>query len=762
MTTKVDYTRTFAEVHLAELEYIKQKRVNMDLPTEKLECEYDRIQSKLENLHQENSNNKQRDNEVPRLDVRISTNTNLVGLAFSGGGIRAATFNLGLLQGLDKRGILRYCDYISTVSGGGYIGACLSSLLTNPDASIDSSSKKEHFPFRFRRDSESDQAEEVSYHLLSAPNTYEERKEVSYLRAAKNYLGLDGGLFSLDTWRFATMFLSGIFLINIVPIIFAILLGYGLYFAESFLIVDNNGFNQEASIANVYLLANILLQFIIYAFIVMMTIRAISVIFKINNSRLMANIQAYIGIASAIFAIAVGLVAFTFFIFLNQHGNIDQKIFHLLNYTLLGAIVFFTLSQLSSSNKLVQALLNGMLYLSLITIIPILFAQILRFMWTNRLLVSLDEFAQTYNLSFLENILSYLPYVGNIPLPLLVAVLLFAISCFININHISQHAFYRTGLSKTYIIKRKNNKIRPNEGIKLTELHTHHNGPYHLLNATLNLQGSKSRHLHGRGADYFLFSKFYCGAESTGYRNTEKYDNGKVELATAMAISGAAASPSMGTNSNALMGFYMILFNIRLNVWMPNPNPKYAGNRFILWPRYFLKEFFPINKENNPQVNLSDGGHHENLGIYSLLKRRCKLIIASEATSDPEYKLNDLANLQRKARIDLGINIELDMTPLHPDKNGNVQKQYVKGIINYPNDKDGVLFYIKTSMTGTESEDLISYRRKNKTFPDETTANQFFNEAQFESYRKLGEIIGKKVCSDIEKELGEMFPKTLA
>jgi len=87
------------------------------------------------------------------------------------------------------------------------------------------------------------------------------------------------------------------------------------------------------------------------------------------------------------------------------------------------------------------------------------------------------------------------------------------------------------------------------------------------------------------------------------------------------------------------------------------------------------------------------------------------------------------------------------MTPLRPDQDG----------IHYPNDKNGVLFYIKTSMTGKEPEDLLSYRRKNPSFPDETTANQFFNEAQFESYRKLGEVIGKAVCPDIEEEIQNIF-----
>src|SRR5258707_1168823 len=44
------------------------------------------------------------------------------GLALSGGGIRSATFNLGVLQALARAKVLRNFDFLSTVSGGGYVG----------------------------------------------------------------------------------------------------------------------------------------------------------------------------------------------------------------------------------------------------------------------------------------------------------------------------------------------------------------------------------------------------------------------------------------------------------------------------------------------------------------------------------------------------------------------------------------------------------------------------------------------------------------
>ena len=53
----------------------------------------------------------------------------IVGLSLSGGGIRSATFHLGVIQALHAKGVLRYVDYVSTVSGGGYVGATISALL---------------------------------------------------------------------------------------------------------------------------------------------------------------------------------------------------------------------------------------------------------------------------------------------------------------------------------------------------------------------------------------------------------------------------------------------------------------------------------------------------------------------------------------------------------------------------------------------------------------------------------------------------------
>jgi hypothetical protein len=57
----------------------------------------------------------------------------LIGLALSGGGVRSASVCLGVLQALAEKDYLRFVDYLSTVSGGGYIGACWSALLARSE-----------------------------------------------------------------------------------------------------------------------------------------------------------------------------------------------------------------------------------------------------------------------------------------------------------------------------------------------------------------------------------------------------------------------------------------------------------------------------------------------------------------------------------------------------------------------------------------------------------------------------------------------------
>ena len=71
--------------------------------------------------------------------------------------------------------------------------------------------------------------------------------------------------------------------------------------------------------------------------------------------------------------------------------------------------------------------------------------------------------------------------------------------------------------------------------------------------------------------------------------------------------------------------------------------------------------------EKEAWINLSDGGHIENMGVYELLRRRCKFIISIDGEADPQSTFQGHLTLVRHAQIDFGIRIEPDLTDLRPD-----------------------------------------------------------------------------------------------
>jgi predicted acylesterase/phospholipase RssA len=307
-------------------------------------------------------------------------------------------------------------------------------------------------------------------------------------------------------------------------------------------------------------------------------------------------------------------------------------------------------------------------------------------------------------------------------------------------------------------------------------------GPYPILNATLNVTHGKCLAWQERKAESFSFTPLFCGfdvkpvqkphvqgmekepLEPSGYRPTWNYlypDEGPY-LGTAMGISGAAASPNMGYHSSSALAFLMTLFDIRLGWWAGNPRRK-ASRKYEdpPWKRrgpglgilYLLLELFGSTDDERGYVYLSDGGHFENLGIYELVRRECRLIVACDASADEKYRFQDLGNAIRKCRIDHGVDIDLPLQSLQPkaERKGHGKwspLHWAVGVIHYEkldaSKKPGLLIYLKASLTGNEPADVLEYKNGHPAFPHDTTANQFFTESQFESYRMLGEHIVQK------------------
>ena len=216
-----------------------------------------------------------------------------------------------------------------------------------------------------------------------------------------------------------------------------------------------------------------------------------------------------------------------------------------------------------------------------------------------------------------------------------------------------------------------------------------------------------------------------------------------------MAVSGAAASPAMGYHSSPLVSLLLAVLNVRLGWWLGNPGA--AGDRtyrkdgpdLAFGP--FFSELFGLTTDDRPYVYLSDGGHFENLGVYEMLRRRCALIVVSDAGQDGRCDFADLGNAVRKARIDLGVEIEFT-DPRFVSSARAASPRLVPaalcdwhGTLSRAGRTHGQDFYLKPGLRGGESADIVAYARSSREFPHEPTGDQWFDELQFEAYRALGE-----------------------
>ena len=339
--------------------------------------------------------------------------------------------------------------------------------------------------------------------------------------------------------------------------------------------------------------------------------------------------------------------------------------------------------------------------------------------------------------------------------------------------------------------------------------------PYLLINAALNITQGQDLAWQQRKAASFIFSPRWCGywLESTemssivsrhpvkgGYVRTKDYVHepggfGEVSqglmVGTAMATSGAAVSSQMGFASRGSLAFILTLINMRLGRWLPNPAAptvslwkqltkgtedsfwkQLAAATALRWKQHspgfgafwYSRELLGMTNERSDWIYLSDGGHFENLGIYELVRRRCGRIICVDAGADPRRTFADLGNAVQKCRVDFGVDVKVNTEPLRIGAtDGRSESGYAIGTVVYPatqeaEEFEGIFLYIKPSIPTRLDElsaDILSYRAKNPEFPHEPTRNQWFSESQFESYRRLGYVIGLNALKETQ---GKIFP----
>lgn len=333
-------------------------------------------------------------------------------------------------------------------------------------------------------------------------------------------------------------------------------------------------------------------------------------------------------------------------------------------------------------------------------------------------------------------------------------------SHWVGINTFSLHSMYGNRLTRAYL-GASNTKGQPHwftgfdpaDNVKMVRGAERKDGEsrrlLHVVNAAVNMTKAEGSRLQWqqRKAAPFTMTPLHCGSAALGYVPTAQYGaEGGMSWARAMAISGAAASPSMGYHTSAPVAFLMALFNARLGWWTPNPR----GSKHEHWQRReprmglapYLTELIASISADHSFIHLSDGGHFENLGVYEMVRRKCTRILIVDATCDPDGDFNDLEGAIRKVRVDFGAVIKFS-GPLPTAENAKSTGDYmIRGSIQYADGTQGEVVYIKPAVTGNEHEDVRRYAaanaRKGRAFPHQPTSDQFFNESQFESYRMLG------------------------
>ena len=334
------------------------------------------------------------------------------------------------------------------------------------------------------------------------------------------------------------------------------------------------------------------------------------------------------------------------------------------------------------------------------------------------------------------------------------------------VNSSSMHRYYLARLAETFLGEPPNGapkkfKAYLSSGFNPKQLKLHrlrpsegYFGPILLLNCCLNAKRREDP--RARLGENFVFSPRGCGffpsdnSKNSGvFQDPGKYFYARekgISLASCMAISGSALGSSMGYLSSFRTRLFHTAFNFRLGWWFCNPSYPNAWNGNLPRSRIscHMKEIFGKMTDQNAFVYLSDGGHFDNLGAYELLRRRCHVIIISDASRDNHRTCKALTYAVSKARIDLNVSVEFD-------EDQNVYQSIAPagriavGKIHYtdPDQQDGIIIYIKPEVLGNEPMDVVGYARTHPTFPHDPTSSQWFSEAQFEAYRKLGELSGE-------------------
>lgn len=711
---------------------------------------------------------------------------NLAGLALSGGGIRSATFSMGVMQALAHSDLLKRFDYLSTVSGGGYIGSALTWLVSDyadqerQENVEEESDKNPRFGlgqnnFPFGSDDPAPDGVRNANHAQC--------KMLGYIRKHGNYLAPGAGIsiFSLLGIVLRGMLLNLMVWIPVFILFFLALFWIGGQFGSS-------PADQHSLIGQ----------------LVAMATKENAIQGEAKNLFIFNGILWF---AIVVFGILLAIAWVSSFLTFFRRGH-KRKVLKK-RYKLRRA-----------TQKVVAALMPLGILLLVIATLPV--ADALLFGWREAgpaaMLTGITVLLRGFLKSHTEGkglptgvlvsgaaalflygvfVVSFqiahhdIPVWFDVPTEVLfLALFAFITGWFVNLNLISIHRFYRDRLMETFmpdISQALKNKTGAAMGADTATIQGLGNkekprGPYHIVNTNVVLVNSDVKRFEVRGGDNFILSPQYCGSSATGWSPTEEFMDGSTTLATAVAVSGAAANPNTGVGGEGLtrtlsLSLVMSLLNFKLGYWAGNPkkSPRHIPNHFRPGSYSFGNALgfkgLGFNEER-AWIQLSDGGHFENTGMYELIRRRAKLIVACDGGADADFSFSDLQTTVRRIEDDFGARLKVlddespdqtvpvEMPGLNYPKGAKFSKQgHMLAEITYADGSTGLLIYLKTTLMEGVSFKVKGYAAQNPTFPDQSTADQFFDEVQFEAYRELGYRIAHKMLnSEVPAEVSPQVP----
>jgi hypothetical protein len=680
--------------------------------------------------------------------------------AISGGGIRSASFALGVMQGLVSANILKKMDYLSTSSGGGYIGSALTWFLRqgiNKDRPA--GVEPDNFPFGRARVSSED------------PQNW----ALNFIRMHGNYLTPTPKLnrASLFGLLLRTSVISLLAYFTLLSTLMLIPMWLGVFKPVTWLPQLEDTplrffLHNYCWFITLLTMTAFAIQCLWFAIFSGIGIKSTTLSYDVRT-----NAQHRLGILLAVIILSfvIGTIPWLHQLSLEiilslqmnegyeawktHASNADSEITDVSHRLQgIGAAASTALGSLMGFIQYIRTRRGAGSDNSIIFYIACLL-----------ILYGLGFAAFVFNISIAESDTGRWVFFGG-------GVLAITLGIFVNTNYLGLHRMYRDRLIEAYLPDleavefNKWHKARTADVTPLDHFcQTPHERPYHLINTNLVLSGSQISKYYSRGGDSFILSPLFSGSEATGWVKTHAWQRkpgdanarSGMSLGSAMAVSGASVNPNAGNSGRGptrskLVSTLLSLLNIRLGYWVVNPKCVYERwfKPNLIYPGLNGSLLGPGLHEDQTIVQLSDGGHFDNLGLYELIRRKVKLIILSDAGADPCYFFDDLGNAVEKVRVDFGVNIRFsDEYSLDNVQPGSAQKtcgiamdlakhSFAVAAIEYPDSSHGRLIYIKATLIEGLPADVYNYKKSNLAFPHEPTADQFYSEIQIEAYRELG------------------------